>query len=89
MKHLHYQFVAYVEKEGREFIGGTLIDVLDCANEEEALEKVKTVLQRPLYHLMKVWECSTCSTQQEQLANSRYLTTLLGKHLKNDESNSD
>lgn len=85
IKHLHHDIVAYQEvSANKEMIGATIVTVLDCLTEEEALKKAKSLISRPFYFLQKIYECRTCAVQAEQLANSRYLTAKLGKHLDNE-----
>lgn len=86
MKHIHYEFYAYInETESGTMYQVVLVEVIDCDNEKKALKRAKELVVRPNYKLKKSWECKTCGIAEESLASQRYLTALLGKHLKNED----
>jgi len=66
-KHLHWEFIGYISQENGHFTNAMTISVLDYQAEEEALNAAKEMAVRPNYYLQKVWECSTCKIQKEQL----------------------
>ena len=67
MKHLHWEFAAYNEKEGENGMRfPVLITVVDQPLEVLALKQVKKVVRRKFYWLKTVWECKQCGLQEKQ-----------------------
>ena len=67
MIHLHWQFIGYEEKtENGQLNGASEVDIINYANEEDALDAVKKILSRPQYFLKKVFECNTCDAHKKQ-----------------------
>ena len=54
--HWHWVIQAYRRVDGENIVGITEIKIL-AGSEEEAIEKAKIILLRPLYRVKEVWEC--------------------------------
>ena len=84
--HLHYQFFGYDGE--RDKVTGVMreavsIEVMDAKDEKEALEKARKIAKKESYYLHRVWECSTCVTQANQLETQLTNLKVLAKMLKN------
>lgn len=84
MSHLHHVFTGYTKQEGQTLHDIVEITVVDCKNEDEALKKARDIITRPFYRLHKVYECSTCQFQEEQLASQRYMAAFIQNHLRGE-----
>ena len=73
--HLHWSFIAYKKLEDKKFIGVTAIDVVGYKDEKKALMATRVILNRPYYHLARVWECKSCGIAEKQ-------ANLLGEMVK-------
>lgn len=81
-RHLHWEFAAYVSREGYKMLEMSKVTVLGLQTEEEALQSVKEILSRPFYHLVQVWECSTCITVEQQQKTLKAQEDFIKKALK-------
>lgn len=62
IKHIHWVIQAYdKESEKHELINFSEVTILVAKNEEEAIERAKELIKRPLYRLSKVCECTQCN----------------------------
>ena len=81
-KHLHHLFWACKERtESGVLIDISEVEVIGCTTENNALDRVKQLVVRPVYHLKKVWECKACGLQEQQ----KKLMEDLSKHLKDEK----
>jgi len=69
-KHLHWEFMCgeLGPVEGS-FKNASFVTVIGQTTEVQALEEVKKIITRPYYFLKQVFECQTCSFQEEMLKN--------------------
>lgn len=81
MKHKHWIFYAYDEKNGEKLENAVEATVNDASDESEALIEVKKIVVRNNYILVKVYECTQCFYQDR---NSKALAEM-SKIMKGDE----
>lgn len=69
MKHKHWAFIAFEElvDNGVNFKFPVDIEVTDFLTEQAALKEVQKIVKRQFYKLRRVWECTRCLLDDEQL----------------------
>lgn len=82
--HWHFQIAAFekIDKEKGIMYGMSIVEVIDCDTEEEAMKRVKQKIKRNGYFLQKAWQCSHCLASLRQNETAERLTKVMKQQLE-------
>ena len=86
MKHKHWKVIGFDEyNEKGDLKMPVEITMIDCLTETEALKQAEKTVKRKHYTLRMVWDCNTCSVEEDSKRIQQKAEKLIDQQLEEDD----